>query len=393
MDDSNREDGIPYDTRFPGPPTLTECLLDFGHVQRGHRKILQQVIANTTTQPMIWLGHTGEVKWITLEPDHGILQPGERQSIRVTADTRVLAIGEHCVTLAFSSEGDETSMSKDTISKVKVEEAFMSQVPSSTPLPLQVGLHLGWLAPQSTSTVGVVINNPDTHPIEWDIQIASGDAQAGKKVLLEHLEQPDGHWQNFAVGQYQGIILNPSTMKGTLGPGQSATVYVTANSNPKELESETFYTTNLILTSRTAGTTSTPSTSVQVPVTFYVSAHPYDDGGPKCPTGLPPSPSASITIPAGQQQGQTTLNFRNTYDNSKVYWTLSLDPGVDWLKVKSPSGSYNPGQSSTVELIATRGSLKIGPHTTNLHLDLSYNANMNPGNKILQPIPVTVIVE
>src|SRR5690348_726163 len=280
MDNVNREDGILHSPLFPGPPTLTEYMLDFGWLKQGNRKTLQQIIANATTQPMIWLGHTGEVKWITLEPDHGILQPGERRSIHVTADTRTLAVGEHCVTLAFSSEGDEASTSRNMLSKVKVEEAFMPQEPSSTPLPLQTGLHLGWLMPQSTSTMGLVINNPDMHSIEWNIQLASDASQAGKKVPMKHLEQPHGYWQNFSIGQYQGIILNPAAMKGTLGPGESATVYVTANSNPKEVESETFYTANLILTSRTAGATNAPSTSVQVPVTFYVSVQPYDDGGP-----------------------------------------------------------------------------------------------------------------
>ena len=183
MDNIHREASIPYDTLFPGPPTLTECMLDFGHVQQGNRKTLQQIIANTTTQPMIWLGHTGEAKWLTLEPDHGILHPGERQSIRVTADTRVLAIGEHCVTLTFSSEGDEMSIGRDTISKVKVEESSMTQQPA-TPLPLQAGPHLGWLTPQSTSTMGLVINNPDTRPIEWNIQIGGDASQMGKRSLL-----------------------------------------------------------------------------------------------------------------------------------------------------------------------------------------------------------------
>jgi hypothetical protein len=210
---------------------------------------------------------------------------------------------------------------------------------------------------------------------------------------MQHLEQPDGHWQNFSLAQYQGIILNPATMKGTLGPGESVTVYVTANSNPQEVESETFYTANLILTSRTAGATNAPSTSVQVPVTFYVSVQPYDDGGPKCPVGLPPAPSASVTIPQGQNQGQASLSFRNGRDTRKVFWTLTLDPGVDWLKVDPSSGNYDPGQSDSVTLIATRSNLNPGVHMTNLHIELSYSPNMNPVNKILQPVPVTVIVE
>jgi hypothetical protein len=213
----------------------------------------------------------------------------------------------------------------------------------------------------------------------------------GKKVPLEHFEQPDGHWQDFSAGQNQGAILNPSTMKGTLGPGESATVYVTASS--KALESETFYTTNLTLTSRAAGVANAPATSVQVPVSFYVSVHPYDDGGPKCPVGVPPSPGASVTIQPSQDDGQATLRFKNGRDNTKVYWKFNLDPGIDWLKVDPPSGSYDPGKSSTVKLIATRGNLDPGTYTTYLRIALSYNANMNPINNILQPIPVTVIVK
>src|ERR1700730_5455927 len=103
MDSVNREGSLPYDKPFPGPPTLTECMLDFGQVFRGTQKTLQQIIANTTKQPMIWLADAGESKWLIMEPDHGILQPGERQSIRVTADTSTLAVGEHSVTLTFSS--------------------------------------------------------------------------------------------------------------------------------------------------------------------------------------------------------------------------------------------------------------------------------------------------
>jgi hypothetical protein len=392
MDNTNREDGISYDPLFPGPPTLAECTLDFGHVKRGNKKTLRQIIANTTTQPMIWLGHTGEVKWLTLEPDHGILQPGERQSIRVTADTRVLAPGEHCVTLTFSSEGDETSMSKDTLSKVKVEEASMSQAPSSTPLPLQAGPHLGWLTPQSTSTIGLVINNPDTRPIEWDIQIGSDASQAGKRVSFDHLEQPTGNWESFSLGQQQGIILISPEGKGSLGPGESTTVYVTASANPAHLQSDYSYTTGLTLTSRIAGAANTPATSVQVPVTFYVSARPYDDGGPKIPTGLPPIPNTSFTIPKDQAEGKTSLSFTNNESNT-VYWTLKPDPGIDWLEVSPSSGSFDPGGQASVDLSATRAKLQPGPHTTNLHLLMSYNANMDPVNEIAQSFPVTVTVE
>jgi hypothetical protein len=386
----NREDGIPYDNPLPGAPTLAKSMLDFGHVKRGNKKTLQQVIANTTTQPMIWLGHTGEAKWLTLEPDHGILQPGERQSIRVTADTRGLDIGEYYVTLSFSSEEDETSISRNTIIKVKVEGASMSQNQPSTPLPLQAGLHLGWLTPQSTNTMGLVINNPDTQAIDWDIQIGSNAPGMATRVPFNQLDNPTNAGEDFPIGQHNGIIVTPS--QGTLSPGASVTVNVTASTNAAQLQSNYAYTTELTLTSRVAGAANAPSTSVQVPVSFHVGMRPYDDGGPKIPTGLPPAPHTSFTIPTGQQEGQTTLSFTNSEPDT-VYWTLNPDPGAGWLQVNPSSGSYDAGEQASVVLSASRANLQSGPHSTNLHLLMSYNANMNPVNIIGQLFPVTVIVE
>ena len=390
MDNVNQEDDIFYDNPFPGPPSLARCILDFGQVRRGDRKILQQIIANTTTQPMIWLGHTGGAKWLTLEPDHGILQPGERQSIRVTADTRMLAIGEHSITLTFSSEADETSVSRNILSKVKVEEASMSQKPS-TPLPLRAGLHFGWLTPQSTNTMGLVISNPDARPVDWNIQIGSDAAGMGTRVHFDHLENPANHGEDFPIAQHHALIVTPS--QGTLNPGESTTVNVTANSNPAQLQSNYAYTTSLTLTSKLSGAANAPSASVQIPVSFHVGVRPYDDGGPKIPTGLPPVPSTSFTIPAGQQQGQTTLNFTNRDLQGTVYWMLKPDPGVDWLQVKPSTGSFDQNGQASADLIATRGNLQPGVHTTNLHLELSYNANMDPVNKIAHPMPVAVTVE
>src|SRR5690242_1904860 len=128
----NMEEGSAADEFLPGPPTLHLSMLDFGYVPLGSQRTLEQVIANTTKQPMIWLADTPESGWLSVEPDHGVLQPGEQQSIRVTADSRSLEIGEHSATLTFSSEGDETSMSEYTTGKINVEEPALQ--------PLEAGL-------------------------------------------------------------------------------------------------------------------------------------------------------------------------------------------------------------------------------------------------------------
>jgi Viral BACON domain len=367
MDIVNREDSLPYNTPFPGPPTLTECMLNFGRVFRGNQKTLQQIITNTTRQPMIWLADAGESKWLILEPDHGILQPGERQSIRVTADTSTLAVGEHSITLTFSSEGDETSMSRNTVSKVKVEEAPMQSEPL-TPLSLTTGPHLGWLTPQSTNTVALVINNPDTHSIGWKIQIG-GASGLGKRVHFDHLESPASHWEDFATTQNNAIILSQSN--GSLHPGESVTIYVTANA--AALEPDYSYTTNLTLTSNVSQSPEATSTSVQVPVTFHVSVHPYNDGGPKVPYGLPSQ--VGITIPPQQPETTYILSFTNNSNSATVYWTLNAPPDPPlpaWLVPGQLSGTLKANESVSIVLTAQRGGLGIGSYKAQLYLTFSW---------------------
>src|SRR2546423_6570740 len=188
----NKEDSFSADPSLPGPPTIIQSTLDFGRMLLGSQKTLQQVIVNSTKKPMIWLTDASESRWLILDPDHGILQPGEQQSIRVTADTASLEAGEHSVTLTFSSEGDETSMSEDTISKVTVEGPHQ-------PPALQVGLDFGWLTPHSTNRFGLLITNPDDRPVEWCIQIGTGKTGMGVRETLEHSERPPGITENFSI--------------------------------------------------------------------------------------------------------------------------------------------------------------------------------------------------
>ena len=123
MDLQNKEDDLPHHMPLLGPPTLFQNALDFGRVPQGGHKTLQQVITNTNKHPVIWLSESSAGRWLTLDPDRGVLQPGEQQLIRVTANTASLAVGEYAVTLTFSLEGDETSMSTDIASMITVEES------------------------------------------------------------------------------------------------------------------------------------------------------------------------------------------------------------------------------------------------------------------------------
>lgn len=365
MDIVNKEDCLPHGESSPGPPTLIEYMLDFGYVPQGSQKTLQQVIVNNTKKPMIWLADFDESRWLTVQPDHGILQPGGQQSIRITADTRALEVGKHSVTLTFSSEGDETSMSTDTITKVMVKAPHKALAPR----PLEAGLDFGGLTQQSTRTLRLVIGNPDNRPVKWRIQIGFGKPGIAVRETLEHGEKPAGIKEKISITEDNGIVLSES--KGTLAPNEFRTIDVTVNA--AKLDNSYAYTTNLTLISKAAGTA---STSVKVPIVFYVNRIPYNDGGPKVPPDWPAN--INITIPHRSANGTFRLSFTNNNDNPprKVYWSLKSD--ASWLIPTPSSGNFDADVTDSVVLTAQRtvGMTAGVPVTTDLQLTLAWDPAM-----------------
>jgi len=375
MDIVNKEGSLPHEELSAGPPTLIESTLDFGRVPQGSQKTLQQIIVNTTRQPMIWLADAGELRWLTLEPGHGVLQPGEQQSIRVTADTSDLQVGEHFVTLTFSSEGDETSMSRDTVSKVMVEATHKPQAPR----PLEAGLNFGGLTPKSTSTLLLQISNPDDRPVEWEIKIGIGKPGVGVRETLEHGKRPAGIKEKFDITRDKGVTVSES--QGSLPPHGPGTIFVTANA--AKLKAGYSYMTELTLISRIG----TASTAVQVPIVFYVlNKLPFNDGGPRAPLDLPPN--INFAIPHGSNVGTTTLSFTNA-ETTQVDWTLVSDAA--WLVPNPASGTFNANETDTVVLTAQRSTLTTGYYNTNLHLTLSWHPTT--GHDTAVTIPVTLNVQ
>ena len=376
MDTVNKENSLPHDKPSLEPPTLIEYMLDFGHVLQGSKKTLQQVIVNTTKQPMIWLVDFGETGWLTLQPDHGILQPGEQQSIRVTADTSRLEIGGYSVRLTFSSEGDETSMSTNTMTRVMVEAPLK---PVAT-RPLEAGLDFGGLTPQSSSTLGLVISNPDDREVNWQIQIGTDKLGMGVRETLEHGRRKAGIRENCNITKAKGIILSAS--KGTLPAHTLNTIYVTVNA--AMLKRDYAYSTHLTLISQAPG--SAPS-SVQVPLVFYISKHPYNDGGPKVPLDWPKS--FNLTIPPEQTNGIPSLSFTNAEPTS-VGWNLQSDAA--WLIPVPASGQLKANEQATVVLTVDRTGLTAGSKTANLFLTLNWVPDTGNVTQAYPP-PTSLVVD
>ena len=258
------------------------------------------------------------------------------------------------------------------------------QTESPTPLSLQAGLHLGWLTPHSTHTTGLVINNPGTSSIDWEITAGTGGSGMGKRVKLDQLDNPAALREDYATGQNNGLTLSKRT--GTLKPNETDTIYVTANA--AALEPEYSYTTNLALTSKVSQPSGTTSTSVQVPVTFYVSFRPYNDGGPKVAQGLPSH--IDITIPPQQPEATYTLSFTNN-NNSTVNWTLNSPPNPPlpaWLVPSLQSGTLQANGPASIVLTAQRGGLAIGSYKTQLYLTYHWvdQNGLPTGNETSAPL-------
>ena len=367
MDSQNKEDDLPHHMPPLGPPRLLQSALDFGRVPQGGYKTLQQVIANTNKHPVIWLGESCAGRWLTLEPDRGVLQPGEQQLIRVTANTASLAVGEYSVTLTFSLEGDETSMSTDIAGKMIVEEPHMQ------PTPLGVSVNFGKLRPQSTRILELVVNNPADQDMNWNIEIGRA-----LQETLEHqkgpagIEIPAGTQTPVDLNGNKGVSL--SQYSGTLKPHESKTISVTARTD--NLEAGHSYSTTLTFIKN--GDT---SKSVPIPVLFYVTTlmQPLYDGGPKPPTDLP----AVLSI--SQAQGTANLDFTNPVENGQVKWQLISDR--IWLTTNPATASFAGGGQAQV-VVTSHGTFG---QTANLTLKLNYDP-LRPGFVETDvTIPVTIV--
>lgn len=377
MDLQNKEDDPPHHKPPLGPPLLFQSALDFGRVPQGGYKTLQQVITNTNKHPVIWLGESCAGHWLTIEPDRGVLQPGEQQLIRVTANTASLAVGEYSVTLTFSLEGDETSMSKDTAGMITVEEAFMQ------PIWPGVSLNFGELRPQSTRILELVISNPDDHEINWNVTIGSAVQET-----LEHQKDAAGNEMQAGIRKNVDLIkakgLSLSQKAVTLKPRESKTISITAKAD--NLEVGHSYSTTLTFVKD--GDT---SSSVQIPVLFYVTTCPLYDGGPKPPCNLP----AVLSI--SQAQGKANLDFPNPPENAeehpeqkavngRVNWKLVSN--VEWLKMEPSTGSFVVNEKAKVDVKAS----EVVPGQT-AHLTLKLNFDTNPVGRpeTEVTIPVSIV--
>jgi Viral BACON domain len=342
------------------PPVLSQAPLNFGVMAQGERKTVQEVISNTSGQPMIWLAETGGTVWLTLAPDKGVLLPGGQQAINLTVDTSCLAVGEHTVSLTFTSEGDEASMNTEKTANVAVEQPAVA--------PPLVGLHFGSLLPNSSRTLGLIIGNSDQRTVNWTAKIENGGEE----------------W----------LTLHDDSLSGTLQPDEQRTIYVTANpaSLAPQAEGENPHTATLTFTSEAGGAA---SARVQIPVVTFISDQPFHDGGPKPPVANPSRLSfgpLNLSQQAGANSSTTlALTFTNSLENGQVKWAISAGQ-VSWLPVPASSGTLAAGATGTINVTVDTNGLTTGTYRTDLLITLNYDPLRADHGSTSAPVPVTLVV-
>jgi hypothetical protein len=110
----NNLGAVPLCGGYHGPPpclSASQFSLDFGAVERGSSKTLQELIYNHCAQSLNWTASSNR-DWISINKPHGTIAPGKQASAQVTINTKQLTPGTYTATLEISdlSETDYISI-------------------------------------------------------------------------------------------------------------------------------------------------------------------------------------------------------------------------------------------------------------------------------------------
>lgn len=279
----------------PSRLTVNSSSLNFGTRMTGTKQTLSLIVSNNGGQQLSWNANSGNVDWLALDRNAGTLQPGEQQSIQVTADTTPLSAGNYAVPLHLSSNGGNA--------EVQVLLVVTNTPQCTLVLPSAVGQTF-------VTTAG---SNPNSQRFTISTKDCTGSVSIAPTVLT------GGDW------------LTVTSTPTTIASGQSATIttsVISANLNPDA------YVGSISLAIVNDGNTVDSSTlgamlTVIPPPQGNISLQNIDASG--CPQDSNGSWICKIEV-SSPQSNQSNLN-----------WSVSSDiPGVTY---SVSSGSLSPNQS------------------------------------------------
>jgi len=316
----------------PAALTVNPSSLDFGKMDQGTTKTLQETVSNSGGQPLTWNIDTGGTNWLSVDAGNGTVQAGSSQTINVTANTSNLKPGPYSATLNFTSNGGNASVSVTLTVNAPTPSAHLAVSPNP--------LDFGALDPNTTTTLPETVSNSGGQPLHWNLDTTSLPG-----------------W------------LSVDTNTGTIQPGSQQTIKVTVNTSNLKAGP---YSATLNFTS--------DGGNGQVAISVTVNPPP------------PPPPLMGVS-PNPLNFGSVTYGNRpvlqETVSNSggqSLLWSLDPTSVPGWLSVDTGSGTVQPGGTQPINVTANTSNLKPGSYTATLSFTSS-----NGGGSVQVTVTITVV--
>jgi hypothetical protein len=299
----------------PAALSVNPSSLDFGKMDQGTTKTLQETVSNGGGQALTWnLNASSLPGWLSVDTNSGTVQMNNPQTINVTANTANLKPGPYSATLNFTSNGGNAS--------VQVSLFVNTPVPSGklvvTPNPLDFGAQ----DPNTTKTLQEMVGNSGGQALTWNLDTTSLPG-----------------W------------LSVGTNSGTVQPGSSQAINVTANT--ASLKSGVPYSATLNFTSTNGGGSASLTVTLTVntpPPLLCLKPGTLDFGA--LDTG-----GANKTLP------EMVCNK----GGQPLTWNLDPKSVPGWLSVDMSSGTLQAGSSQTINLNVDTSGMPAGPYSGTLN--------------------------
>lgn len=318
----------------PVPPAqITVGPLDFGAIDPGTSKTLQETINNSGGQPLTWKLDTASLPgWLSADTSSGTVQAGKQQTINVTANASNLKPGSYTATLNFTSNGGNA----------QVHVTLTVNTPLAPPPQIVVGPppNFGAVNQNTSTTLPETVSNSGGQTLHWTLDTASLPG-----------------W------------LSVDTSSGQIQPGGQQAINITVN------------TSNL-----KAGSYSAPlnftSDGGNAQVTISVTVNPPPPPPPVM--GVSPNPLNFGSVTYGNSA--TLQEAVSNSGGQPLNWNLDPNSVPAWLSVDTSSGTVQAGGQQTINVTANTSNLKPGSYTATLSFTSS-----NGGGNVQVTVNITVV--
>src|SRR6266571_1648858 len=152
-------------TTSPAVLAVNPAGLDFGKMDPGTTKTLQETVSDSGGQSLTWNVDTGGTNWLSVDTGNGTVQPGGNQTINVKADTSNLSPGPYSATLNFTSNGGNKSVQVSLVVNTPIQPPKIAVSPNP--------LDFGALDPNATKTLPETVKNTGGQSLTWNLDTTS----------------------------------------------------------------------------------------------------------------------------------------------------------------------------------------------------------------------------